>query len=50
MEGYLTKLGKGTTSLPPLVQQCGECIMTAEHSAVASFQTQLEDQNTDLFL
>lgn len=40
------KLDKGTPSLPPFLQQCGECIMTAENSAVESLQTQLEDQNT----
>ncbi len=50
MEGYPTKLNKGTTSLPPFAQQCGECTMTAERSAVARFQTQREEQNTELFM
>ncbi len=49
MEGYLTKTDKGTTSLPPFVQQCSECIMTAERSAVERFQAQLADQTKHFF-
>ena len=50
MIGYLTKVDKGTTSLPTFVQKYGKCIMTAEHSAVMRFQTQLKKQNTEPFL
>ncbi len=44
MEGYPTKLDKGTTSLPPFAQQCGECTRKEKKNKDCAFWHQFNEQ------